>query len=84
MEENLLLTFDSVAFAMKGESFLEEKEIPFKTIPTPRVISSSCGLSIMTDLDQVEYLKREAEEGNFSARKFYKFTREDQEEAVEL
>ncbi len=61
--EKLVLTFDSVNFAMQAEKAIKEDGIEFKTIPTPREISSSCGLSIMTDLENIEYMKRKKEEG---------------------
>lgn len=84
MGEKLLLIFDSVAFAMRTESVLKEEQIDFKTIPTPRVISSSCGLSILTDLNEENRLKSLVEEKNIPIAKFYKFTRGEKEKAVEL
>lgn len=47
----VLLTFDSVNFTMMTERSLSEKGYEFKTIPTPREISKSCGLSIMLKED---------------------------------
>ncbi len=44
-----LLTFDSVHFALDAESKLEKKGFTPKTIPTPRELTSHCGLSILID-----------------------------------
>ncbi len=50
----ILLTFDSVNYTMMTESALEEKGYSIKTIPTPREISRSCGLSIMMNKEYLE------------------------------
>ena len=52
--EVLLLTFESVHHTMKTETYLEAKGYDFKTIPTPREITTSCGLAIMLSMDQLE------------------------------
>ncbi len=60
--EYLILTFPSVHTAMQAEKLLDGREIPIKTIPTPREISSSCGLSIRTGpefMDEILECKRE-------------------------
>ncbi|MDO5754817.1 MAG: DUF3343 domain-containing protein [Tissierellia bacterium] len=55
--EVLLLTFESVHHTMKTESDLKTKGYDFKTIPTPREITTSCGLAIMLSMDQLESMK---------------------------
>ncbi|WP_100066096.1 DUF3343 domain-containing protein [Miniphocaeibacter massiliensis] len=58
----ILLTFDSVNYTMMTESKLIEKGYTIKTIPTPREISRSCGLSIMLNkefLEEMIELKKE-------------------------
>lgn len=49
--EVLLLTFVSVNHTMLTEAKLKEEGKIIKVIPTPRQISSSCGLSIMMDIE---------------------------------
>ncbi len=56
-----MLTFESVNHTMMTEKRLKDEGFDIKTIPTPREISKSCGLTIrmdMEDLDRVrEYRK---------------------------
>lgn len=54
LDEKLVITFESVNLTMQGEKAFEDNEIELKIIPTPREISSSCGLSILTDLENLE------------------------------
>ncbi|MDD2447349.1 MAG: DUF3343 domain-containing protein [Tissierellia bacterium] len=59
IEEYGVLTFNSTHHAISAEKALKEHELPFKTVPTPREITLSCGLSILfsfEDLDKVREL----------------------------
>ncbi|MDO5718338.1 MAG: DUF3343 domain-containing protein [Tissierellia bacterium] len=62
-KEFLVITFNSVNCAMQVEKKLLEDEVDIKTIPTPREISNSCGLAIMTSLDNYDYVLEKKEEG---------------------
>lgn len=53
-EEFGVVTFQSTHHAIGGEKIFKENGIGFKTIPTPREITLSCGLSIRFSLDQLE------------------------------
>ena len=44
-EKYLLLTFNSVNHTMQLEKELKNLDKKFKTIPTPREVSRSCGLT---------------------------------------
>ena len=48
---------------MQGEKAFEDAGLSLKIIPTPREISSSCGLSILTSMDNLEKAKELAEDG---------------------
>lgn len=52
-----VITFDSTHHAIRGEKFLKESGLTIRTIPTPREISASCGLSIKFDIDNLENVK---------------------------
>lgn len=55
-EDHGILTFHSTNFAIQGEEFLKTTEVNFRTIPTPREITVSCGLAHVfpiADLDEV-------------------------------
>ena len=60
--EVVLLTFESVNFTMITEKKLLEMDYEIKTIPTPREISRSCGLSIMTKLENLNDIIKLKEE----------------------
>jgi hypothetical protein len=51
------MTFKSVSYAMKVETVLKKHNIRYKIIPVPRSISSSCGLCIRFNSDDLELLK---------------------------
>ncbi len=58
-EDYGVVTFNSTHHAISGEKIFKENNIPFKTIPTPREITLSCGLSILfalEDQDKVQEL----------------------------
>lgn len=57
MERYYVITFASVSYAMSAESVFKEQEINYKTIPTPREISSSCGLAIRFNEELLEEVK---------------------------
>lgn len=59
----LLLTFDSVNYTMKTEKSLKEKGYEIKTIPTPREVSTSCGLAIRLSMDKLDEMRRLKKEG---------------------
>lgn len=53
----LMLTFESVNHTMMTESKLKTDGFEIKTIPTPREISNSCGLTIRMSMDDLEKVK---------------------------
>lgn len=53
----LMLTFESVNHTMMTESKLKSEGFEIKTIPTPREISNSCGLTIRMDMDDLEKVR---------------------------
>lgn len=52
-----VITFKSTNHAMKSELVFKDEKIKFRTIPTPREITHSCGLAIKFDLIDVEWVK---------------------------
>lgn len=57
MNEFGILTFQSTHHAMRAEKVLESEGIKIKTIPTPRDISLSCGLSIRVSVEDIDTIK---------------------------
>lgn len=57
------ITFKSVSYAMKFETAFKNYDIKIKIIPVPRSISSSCGLCVRFNLEDMEKLKCIIDEG---------------------
>lgn len=79
-----VLTFESTHHAISGEKVFKEAGLRFKTIPTPREITSSCGLSIRFDLEDLEDAKKSIEKTNLAIKGIYKLTKVDGKYSVEL
>lgn len=62
-EKYLLLTFTTVSHTMQIEKELKTLEKKFKTIPTPREVSRSCGLAILLDTMELDFIKNLKKEG---------------------
>jgi len=54
-----IITFQSIHHVLKAEKVLLAKGVKFDIIPTPKNISSECGMSIRFDSEQynLEFLK---------------------------
>lgn len=59
----MVLTFDSVNFTMQVEKKLLQEGYAIKTIPTPREIHKSCGLSIMMGMEHEQEMIQKKSEG---------------------
>lgn len=56
MNEMYIVAFNSTHHAIRTDKVLNEKDIKVTTLPTPREISSSCGISVRfleSDMDTV-------------------------------
>ena len=78
-----VLTFESSHHAISGEKLFKEAGLKFKTIPTPREITSSCGLSIKFDLKDLELVKESIEKTNLAIKGIYKLNKVDHKYSVE-
>lgn len=85
IEENLVLTFESVNFTMQGEKHFEENNLELKIIPTPREISSSCGLSILTSIELIDEIRKLEKETGMRIANYWRFIKnEDGSKEVSL
>lgn len=57
MNQYNYMTFKSVSYAMKVEAALKKCSVNFKIIPVPRSISSSCGLCVRFQKEDMEKFK---------------------------
>lgn len=68
-----LITFDSVHQAMKTEDILINEEIKCRTIPTPREITTSCGLSIIFEEEYIDKFNSLDSKKDKYIKNIYKF-----------
>ncbi len=76
MEEYGLITFKSTQFALQGESIFKEEEIDFKTIPSPREVSNSCGLALLFAIDDLEDVEALIENKKIEIENLYRYFKE--------
>lgn len=72
-EEYGVVTFNSTHHAINGEKIFKDNNIVFKTIPTPREITLSCGLSILFGLDDLDKVKELYESKTLSIKGVYRY-----------
>lgn len=82
-KEMYIIAFDSTHHAIKAEKEIKAKEINIKTIPTPREVSVSCGLSIKFDYNDLNRIKDIICEYNLSISGVYKIYRKDNKRVAE-
>lgn len=74
-ERYCLVTFESNNHALRGEQILKENGCWFKTIPTPREVSTSCGLSLLFQIDDLDKVKGIIHQGDIKIDEVYKYTK---------
>ena len=72
MAYSCYITFPTTFFAIRSESVLKEKPYPFKMVPVPRSISSSCGTALYCSCKDLKVIKQFLEEFNIEYEGFYK------------
>lgn len=70
--EQGVVTFKSTHHAIKGEKILIDNSIEHKTIPTPRAITRSCGLSVKFNLEDAEKIRELFAQEEVSIEGIYK------------
>ncbi|SDL30010.1 DUF3343 domain-containing protein [Natronincola ferrireducens] len=80
--EIYVITFESTHYAIAAEKLLKEKNYQFDTIPTPREITASCGLSIMFNQDLLGYIKKAIIESNIKIKGIYEIKKNDNKKLV--
>jgi hypothetical protein len=73
IEEYGLTTFKSTHYAIQAEKVLKENDIFFKTIPTPREVSHSCGLALLFTPESIDKVKILMENEDIQVDGLYKF-----------
>lgn len=70
-----LITFKSTNFALQGEQVFNDNSFVFKTIPTPRDVSTSCGLSLLFLMDDIDMVKELIDEGHLNIDSMYRYSK---------
>lgn len=85
MKNNIygLITFKSTHHTIQAEEFLKDKQLDFKTIPTPREITKSCGLAILFNLDDLHLIENIIDEKTITIDSVYKYIKSKQESKAE-
>lgn len=77
MEKMYIITFNSTHHAIMFEKILKELNLRVRTIPTPREISSSCGLSITFEEIELDKVKQKLDEHNINYYGVFKVNKSD-------
>lgn len=71
MDKYYILTFQNTLGAINGESALKERNIKVEIMPTPTVITKSCGISIKISNDYIEQVKELVKENTITVKNIY-------------
>lgn len=82
-EEYGLITFKSTHYALQAEEVLKDNNLAFKTIPTPREVSHSCGLALLFMLEDLEAIRSYIEKGQINFDGVFKYIKENQKSSAE-
>lgn len=82
-EEYILITFQSTHHAIGAEDIFQRKALEFKTIPTPREVSHSCGLALLFSIELLEKVKEVIGEEKVNIDSLYKFTKNNRDSKAE-
>ena len=63
-----IIIFESVHYTIKADKVLKGKGFEYQIITTPREISTDCGMSIETDLDNFKEIYKHLEENGLNMR----------------
>ncbi|MCF6465698.1 DUF3343 domain-containing protein [Clostridium sp. Cult2] len=73
-----IITFKSTHYAIKGDLVFKDKDIEYRTIPTPREITHSCGLAIRFDLKDLDLVKDIIQENQLDIEGIFKLIKNDE------
>lgn len=75
MSDHWVITFESVHFVMKAEKLLKGHGIEVMLIPTPRQISSDCGVALEVFEEDQNMIKKIFQKEALIPDEFYKKNR---------
>lgn len=75
MNEMYIVSFNSTHHAIRTDKILSEKGITSTTLPTPREITASCGISIRFLFDDIEKVSEILKENNIEYKGIFNIKR---------
>lgn len=82
-ERYCLIAFESTHHAIKGEKLLLNENIKVRTIPTPRDITASCGLSIKFSEEKLNEVIKIMEESKLKLKGIYMVTKSNNKNLID-
>ncbi|WP_101773888.1 DUF3343 domain-containing protein [Peptostreptococcus faecalis] len=77
MNDFYLISFNSTHHAIRTEKLLKEAGLKFLTLPTPREITASCGLSIKFEYEEIDKVNAIMSENNLDRRGIFHITKDE-------
>lgn len=77
MNDMYIVSFDSTHHAIRSEKIFIENNIKVSTLPTPREISSSCGISIRFSQNDIKNIKNLLEDNEILYNGIFNVKRSD-------
>lgn len=71
MNDFYIISFNSTHHAIRMEKLLSDCGLKIMTLPTPREIAASCGLSIKFELEDLDIINKIMEENSVERRGIY-------------
>ncbi|CDF58984.1 DUF3343 domain-containing protein [Thermobrachium celere] len=75
--EYIIITFESTNFAIQAEAALKNSDVNVQIIPTPREITLSCGISILTSEENLSKIDKLVNEGKIRIKEVYRYIKDD-------
>lgn len=75
MNEMYIVSFNSTHHAIRTDKMLSESGVTSTTLPTPREITASCGISIRFLYNDIEKVNQILKENNIEFKGIFKITR---------
>ncbi|MCX7696014.1 MAG: DUF3343 domain-containing protein [Caloramator sp.] len=75
--EYIIVTFESTNFAIQAETVLKSRNINVQIIPTPREITLSCGISILTGIENIKEIDELVRLGKIRIKEVYKYVKDE-------
>lgn len=71
MNDFYIVSFNSTHHAIRSEKLLLDIGLKIMTLPTPREVAASCGLSIKFEIDDIDKIKSILKENSIDIKGFY-------------